>query len=247
MSTLSAHTGEVTKSLHWSRQFDMMEAETLPRSVKDSTRDALLESILPLAAFDGWTNDSFDQAVTDAGIDRGQALLACPRGALDLIVRWSRQLDLAIVAAVREADIKAMKIRERVRFGVMARLEAIGPHEEAARRARSRLMLPDAASEAPQLLWATADTIWRAIGDTSTDVNFYSKRTILAGVYGSTLSSWLNEADLEKTEAQAFLDRRIQNVMDFEKTKANIAKLTADLPDLAGLLGKLRHGPGPRV
>ena len=187
------------------------------------------------------------RACADAGIDKGQARLACPRGSLDLIVRWSRRLDRAVVAAVRDADIKSMKIRERVRFGVMARLEAIGTHEEAARRARSRLMLPDAASEAPQLLWATADTIWRAIGDTSTDVNFYSKRTILAGVYGSTLSSWLNEADTEKQEAQAFLDRRIQNVMDFEKTKANIAKLTAELPDLAGLLGKLRHGPGPRV
>ena len=247
MSTLSAHTGEVTKSPHWSRQIDMMEADTLPRSVKDSTRDALLESILPLAAFDGWTEGSFAEACTDAGIDKGQALLACPRGALDLITHWSRQLDGAVVAAVRAADVKAMKISERVRFGVMARLEAIGPHEEAARRARSRLMLPDGAKDAPQLLWATADTIWRAIGDTSTDVNFYSKRTILAGVYGSTLSTWLNEADAGKVDAQAFLDRRIQNVMDFEKTKANITKLTADLPDLAGLLGKLRHGPGPRV
>ena len=113
-----------------------MEADTLPRSVKDSTRDALLESILPLAAFDGWTDGSFDQACADAGIDKGQARLACPRGSLDLIVRWSRRLDQAVVAAVRDADIKSMKIRERVRFGVMARLEAIGTHEEAARRAR---------------------------------------------------------------------------------------------------------------
>ena len=140
-----------------------------------------------------------------------------------------------------------MKIRERVRFGVMARLEALGEHEEAARRARARLLLPDAAVEAPQLLWATADTIWRAIGDTSTDVNFYSKRTILSGVYGSTLATWLGETDAEKPESQAFLDRRIQNVMDFEKTKAQLQKMTADLPDMAGLLGKLRHGPGPRV
>lgn len=217
------------------------------RSHKHSTREALLQPMLAHVAFDGWTASSFDAACREADVSPGNALLACPRKELDLLAHWSRKLDGAVLDAVKAADLSTMKIRERVRFGVMARLKAIGPHEEAARRARARLLLPDAAAEGPQLLWATADTIWRAIGDTSTDVNFYSKRTILAGVYGSTLSTWLGEPDADKPEAQAFLDRRIQNVMDFEKTKAQLQKMTSDLPDIAGLLGQLRYGAGPRV
>ena len=225
----------------------MTDAAFETRSRKHTTRETLLQPMLAQAAFDGWTADSFRAACQDAGIEEGQARIACPRGELDLIAHWSRQLDRAVVEAVKSANLAEMKIRERVRFGVMARLEALNGHEEAARRARARLLLPDAAAEGPQLLWATADTIWRAIGDTSTDVNFYTKRTILSGVFGSTLSAWLNESDAEKPEAQAFLDRRIQNVMDFEKTKAQLTKMTADLPNIAGFLGKLRHGPGPRV
>lgn len=225
----------------------MTDAAFSTRSHKHSTREALLQPMLEHAAFDGWTPTAFAAACRDAGVRAGEAQLACPRQELDMIVHWSRRLDEAVLDAVKAGDLAQMKIRERVRFGVMARLEAIDGHEEAARRARARLLLPDAASEGAQLLWATADTIWRAIGDSSTDINFYTKRTILSGVFASTLATWLNEHDAEKPQAQAFLDRRIQNVMDFEKTKAQLQKMTADLPDLAGLMGKLRYGPGPRV
>lgn len=217
------------------------------RSRHHNTRLRLLQAALDHAAFDGWTRDTLKRACADTGLSESEALLACPRGELDLIATWSRQLDLAVVEAVKASDLARMKIRDRVRFGVMARLQAIGEHEEAARRARARLLLPDAATEAPQLLWATSDTIWRAIGDTSTDANFYSKRAILAGVYGSTLASWLSEDGAEKLDAQAFLDRRIQNVMEFEKTKAQLKKLTADLPDIGSFLGKMRYGAGPRA
>jgi ubiquinone biosynthesis protein COQ9 len=225
----------------------MSKQDTDPRSRNDSTRTKLLQAALQHAAFDGWSQASFKTACDDVGISAGEAQIACPRKEIDLITVWSKNLDTAAAQKIIKADLPNMKIRERVSFGVISRLEVIGENEEAARRARARLMLPDAASDGPQLLWATADMIWRAIGDTSTDVNFYSKRTILSAVYGSTLASWLNEDAREKPDARAFLDRRIQNVMDFEKTKAQLSKLTADLPDLVGALGKMRYGPGPRV
>jgi ubiquinone biosynthesis protein COQ9 len=224
----------------------MTHAAADTQSIHHSTRTLLLQAMLEHAAFDGWTSQSFQTACEDAGIEPGQARLACPRRELDLIAAWSRQLDEAAAQSIAALDLPNLKIRQRVQLGVVARLEAIGGHEEAARRARARLLLPDAISEGPQLVWASADMIWRAIGDTSTDVNFYSKRTILVGVLGSTLTVWLNESDAEKPEARAFLDRRIQNVMEFEKTKAQVRKLTADLPDLGEFLGKVRYGPGPR-
>ncbi|WP_417481894.1 COQ9 family protein [Maricaulis sp.] len=225
----------------------MTDAETAPRTHNETIRTQLLDAALAHAAFDGWSSSTFKKACEDTGLSTGDARNACPGGELGLISFWSRQLDRQAARKIVKAELARMKIRERVTFGVLCRLEAIAPHEEAARRARARLLLPDAATEAPKLLWATADTIWRAIGDTSTDANFYSKRAILSGVYGTTLSSWLNEDSADKPQAREFLDRRIQNVMDFEKTKGQVLKLTADLPDIGGFLGKLRYGPGPRI
>lgn len=225
----------------------MIASETAPHTHNDTLRAQLLEAALAHAAFDGWSSSTFKKACEDMDLSAGGARNACPRGELDLIAFWSHRLDRQAAQAIAAADLASMKIRQRVTFGVLCRLEVIAPHEEAARRARARLLLPDAAAEAPQLLWATADTIWRAIGDTSTDANFYSKRMILSGVFASTLSCWLNENSADKVQARAFLDRRIQNVMDFEKTKGQVLKLTANLPDLGALLGKMRYGPGPRV
>lgn len=224
----------------------MTETYADPEHVHYSTRDALLQAMLGHAAFDGWTRQSFDLARQDIDLDAGTAHLACPLGELDLIAHWSRQLDDRAAAALAAMNLPAMKIRDKVTAGVLARLEAICEFEEAARRARARLLLPDAGHRASGLVWATSDMIWRAIGDPSTDINFYSKRTILSGVYATTLAVWLNETDPVKPEARAFLDRRIQNVMDFEKAKYQVKSFTDKLPDPAGLLARLRYGLGPR-
>lgn len=207
-----------------------------------SDLDRLIEAALPHAAFDGWSDETVRHAREETGLSAEAVLLAAPRGALDLIARWSAQMDQAMLDRMAAADLKSMKIRQRVTFAVQARLEAIGVHEEAARRARARLMLHDAAGLGAELIWATSDAIWRALNDPSTDFNWYSKRAILSAVYTSSLAVWLNDETPDKDKAKAFLDRRIENVMEFEKAKAGWRKLTKDLPDPARVLAGLRYG-----
>lgn len=142
-------------------------------------------------------------------------------------------------------DLTNMKIRDRVTSGVLARLEVIAPHDEAARRAGSRLVLPGAAAQGTTQIWASADMIWRAIGDTSTDGNFYSKRAILSAVIASTLPVWLSDESEDKTKGRAFLDARIANVMQFEKFKWDMKTRTKDWPNPAEILGGLRYGKSP--
>jgi ubiquinone biosynthesis protein COQ9 len=207
-----------------------------------SNLDRLLDAALPHAAFDGWSATTFSLAAQDAGLTPDAARLAAPRAELDLIAHWSAQLDSAMLARMADADLASMKIRQRVTFAVQARLEAIGAHEEAARRARARLMLHDAGMLGAELIWATSDKIWAALNDPSTDFNWYSKRAILSAVYTSSLSAWLNDGEPDKARAKAFLDRRIENVMEFEKAKAQWRKMTAGLPDPADVLARLRYG-----
>ena len=125
---------------------------------------------------------------------------------------------------------------------LLIRLAQYVGHEEAAARARARLLLPDGLDRGARLVWATSHMIWSAIGDTSTDANFYSKRAILSGVYASTFAIWLEDDSEDRTKTAEFLDRRIDNVMQFEKVKGQVNKLAKNLPDLPGLMGDLRYG-----
>jgi ubiquinone biosynthesis protein COQ9 len=205
-------------------------------------RAEILAAMLPQAAFDGWTVKSLRAAVKAADLPEGAEELYFPQGPLEVIRFWSEQMNGKIEADLAELDQASMKIRDKVTAGVLAALYAIGPHEEAARRAMSRMSLPDALGQGPKQLWSAADTIWRSIGDTSTDGNYYSKRTILAGVIASTLTVWLSDEEPQKPKARKFLDDRIANVMSFEKAKWAFKKKTENFPNPAEVLGVLRYG-----
>lgn len=205
-------------------------------------RADILNAMLPQAAFDGWTQKSLRLAVAQTDLPQGSEELYFPEGPLEVIKFWSAEMNDKIASDLAALDQPSLKIREKVTAGVLAALYAIGPHEEAARRAMSRMSLPDALGQGPKQLWSAADTIWRAIGDKSTDVNYFSKRTILAGVIASTLTVWLSDEDPQKSKARAFLDARIANVMSFEKAKWDFKKRAANMPNPAEILGKLRYG-----
>ncbi len=203
-------------------------------------RRELLSAAFEAAAFDGWSQATLAAAERDAGLPEGSAALACPGGVLDLLDFWALECDRAVSTELAATDLASMKVRERVTTGVRSRIFAIGDaRREAARRAAARLAMPDGALRAGRIIWRASDTIWRAIGDTSTDGNFYSKRTILSGVLSSTLGVWLH-AD-EPEDAWRFLDRRIANVMQFEKTKARAAKMFEGVPSPLAAAAALRY------
>jgi len=208
----------------------------------DKARNAILTAALPIAAFEGWTSKTVREAVKAADLPDGAGDLYFPGGATELVTLWAQQCNDAAAAKLAATDMTGMKIREKVTQGVLARLEAIGPHTEAARRAVAKLSLPSSGSAGPKSLWAAADTIWRAIGDTSTDANYYSKRTVLSAVISTSTLAWLSDHSDDKSEARAFLDRRIENVMQFEKVKAKARKARAKWPDPVETLSKLRYG-----
>lgn len=208
----------------------------------DQIRDALLKAALKIAPFEGWTTLTLKRAAREAGYPEGTDELYFEDGVGDLLTHWSAALDLEAEQQIKLLDLPALKIRERVTQSVLARLEVFGANEEAARRASSRLVLPDLAATGLKQIWQSADMIWRAIGDTSTDANYYSKRAILSSVIAATLPVWLADQSDDKVKAKTFLDARIANVMSFETFKWKIKGATKDLPNPAEILGQLRYG-----
>jgi ubiquinone biosynthesis protein COQ9 len=109
------------------------------------------------------------------------------------------------------------------------------------------LALPTNVPDAARIGWRAADRAWKAMGDPSTDFNYYTKRMILTGVHATTLAYWLQDDSEDSAETWAFLDRRIENVMGIEKAKARIGAVLDKLPDPLGVLTLLRYGRQPRV
>ena len=205
-------------------------------------RAQILEAFAHHAALLGWTEAAFKGAVADAGLSEGEALLACPNGAFDLFDAFAERADQAMLTRLEELDLAAMKVRQRVKAAVQVRLEAQAPYKDAARAMTRALTNPLRAGEGARLLWRTADRIWRALGDTSTDGNFYSKRAILAGVLASTYARWFADESEDCADTWAFLDARIENVMQFEKLKARLKPVGEAAQTALGAAARIRYG-----
>lgn len=185
-----------------------------------ATAERLLDAALPHVAFDGWSEATLAAAAADTGTDIALARALYPRAGLDLALAYHRAGDRRLAADLAARDLGALRLRERIALAVRLRLE--DADLEAVRRAATLLALPQNAPDAARAVWATADTIWTALGDTSEDGNWYSKRAILAAVHSSTVLYWLGDDSPGQVETWAFLDRRIENVMQFEGAKARI-------------------------
>jgi len=212
------------------------------------TIETLLDAALPHVAFDGWSATTFNAALADTGIEPALARALCPRGGVDLALAYHKRGDAAMLARLDAADLDGMRFRDKIAFAVRARLEAIDD-KEAVRRATALFALPQYAADGSKAIWHTADLIWTALGDSSEDVNWYTKRMTLSGVFSSTVLFWLGDDSEGHAQSWAFLDRRIDDVMQIEKVKASVRDNKALAPLLAlpnAVLARIK-APHPRT
>ena len=190
---------------------------------KTAERDAVITAALPNVAFDGWSQKTLADAAEAAGL-KGAVPRLFPGGPPDAVAHFMDMADRAMVADLKAHDLSALKVRAKVALGVRLRLERWTPHREAVRRALSLAPHPGAAGPVLRNWFRVVDLIWRAAGDRSVDFNFYTKRGLLAAVYGATLMHWLDDRSEGCAATWAFLDRRIENVMQVPKIKAKITE-----------------------
>ncbi len=202
----------------------------------EATEQQVLDAALTITATQGWTWPAVRAAGKAAGLSVAETELLLPHGPADLAALLSRRHDAGALASL--PDPATLKIRERIRAAVEARIDAAAQDEAAVRRWSGYLSLPLNFTLGLKLLWESADALWRWAGDTATDENHYSKRAILSGILATALAIRLSSG---REAAMTFVDARIENVMSFEKWKAGLKP--ADLMrDVAAALGKMRYG-----
>jgi ubiquinone biosynthesis protein COQ9 len=207
----------------------------------DEVRAHLAPHLAANAAFDGWNAQALSATAAAQGVDPDVAAIAFPGGAIDMIDAWFDSVDRRMAEALPPETLAAMKVRQKITALVEARLTILAPDREALRRALAILAMPQNVVRAAKLGWRAADLMWRMAGDTATDYNYYTKRTILGGVYGATITVFLDDESVGWADTRAFLARRIEGIMRFEKTKAQILARGKHRPSLSRFIGRLRY------
>lgn len=207
----------------------------------EDMRAALAPHVAANAVFDGWSDTARDDAALMLGMNPDHARLAFPEGKVQMIDAWIAHVDHLMIAACTTDAFVALGITARIRAALLARFEAMKGRKDAVRRALAILALPGNTVTALKLGWRTADVIWRLAGDTATDFNHYTKRGTLLAVYAATQQAWLADETLDLADTRAFLDRRLSDVMNVEKAKANWKMRREHHFSIARFLGRLRY------
>jgi ubiquinone biosynthesis protein COQ9 len=207
----------------------------------DEIRLALAPAIGRNAAFDGWSDAAVKSAAEEIGVDPDVAALAVKGGAMTLIDAWIESIDLELAERLPPEKLNAMKIRQRITALLATRMEIMAADREALRRAMAIMAMPQNLAKATKIGWRSADRMWRLAGDTASDFNHYTKRMTLSAVYGSLLVVFVNDESEDFADSRAFLDRRIDNVMQFEKVKAQAKARQEYVPSFSRFIGRLRY------
>lgn len=207
----------------------------------DALRLQLAPALADAAAFDGWSDEAVRNAADQLGLDRDAAAYAFSGGAMAMIDAWIASIDAAMVAAFPPEKLAPLKIREKIRTLVQFRLDAIAHQKEALRRAQAVMAMPQNVPAALRLGWRSADAMWRLAGDTAADYNHYTKRMTLGSIYAATLAVYVGDSSEGHADTRAFLDRRIEGIMKFEKAKARFMSKDVEHFSPARFLGRLRY------
>jgi ubiquinone biosynthesis protein COQ9 len=212
----------------------------------DDAKNVILNAALAHVPFDGWSEATLKAAIAESGVADGLARALFPRGAVDLALAFHKRGDDDMIARLKAEDLAARRYRDRIAYAVRVRLEVIGD-KEAVRRGTTFFSLPQNAADGAKAIWGTADAIWTALGDTSQDINWYTKRATLSGVYGATVLYWLGDDSTGHQATWDFLDRRIEDVMRIEKLKANLRENPLSKAILAGPMKLMEKVRAPKM
>ncbi|MAV87887.1 MAG: COQ9 family protein [Rhodospirillaceae bacterium] len=184
-----------------------------------SESDQLLLAMLKHVPFDGWSWGALRAGMRDLDKDPNDIQFIFSNGPKDAARHFGVYFDQLMSKTIDKKSIDLMPVREKIKSIIEARLELFLPFKESIRSLLSFLSLPGNKIVAFQLIFNTVDEIWSLAGDQSTDYNYYSKRTLLTGVYGSTILYWLSDNDDKFPSTRTFLERRINDVMLIPKLK----------------------------
>ena len=197
-----------------------------------NAKNAILNQALSHVPFDGWTAQLLNNAAREAGYEEGYAEILFPQGVTDLVAFFIEEADNIMLETLKSLNLSEMRVRDRIAVAIKTRITHHAAHKGAIAPMLRFFVQPQNTAQGAKALAHTCSEIWYAAGDTATDYNYYSKRTLLAGVYSSTLLYWLDDDSEEYQNTWEFLDRRISNVLKIGGLPRKVAGYFSDVKEM---------------
>lgn len=183
---------------------------------QEETRKKILAETLKIVPFEGWSIATLEKASKAAGFKGKMAELMFKNGVISVIDYYFASLDEQM--KVNTLKHKSKSVTENVKRAILERIKLLSKHRALVTRTMAYMAMPQNSIYGMKFVWRTADVIWHDIvDDKSVDFNYYSKRTLLSGVYTSTIMFWVNDDSKDMVETEKFLDRRLKDVASIGK------------------------------
>lgn len=178
---------------------------------QDKIKQNILAEALKAIPFEGYSLTMLENASKKCGYEPKMGELVFKDGMTSLIQYYFETLDEEMIKNTSKKLTKS--ITQNVKIAVLERIKILSKNKLVVSKTLAFLGLPHNAIFGTKLLWNTCDKIWHDIvGDKSVDFNYYSKRTLLCGVYSSTVLFWLSDESKGFKDTEEFLDRRLAEV-----------------------------------
>jgi ubiquinone biosynthesis protein COQ9 len=182
--------------------------------------ESVLKAILDISPFPGWNLDVLYPFVSDK-LSRLEFDLLFPNGTESLISAYQPHLQMLLSKSISVMPDN-IGITAKIRWLMRTHFEHIFQYAQAEHAAINELYRPSLLIQTPIYVGQLTDIIWRAAGDESTDMNYYTKRGTFGIIYTATLMYWhTSNAPLE--EVMQFFDDRLSNLKSVTK---NVKKYT---------------------
>ena len=189
----------------------------IPFIERSDERDAAVRAALPHVPTLGWTRAALVAGLRDIGEPPEAQEWLFPTGPLGALEAWCDLSDRDMAAG---AVLEGLRTPRRIRALLALRLHQAAPHREAVRRALATLALPWNARVAARTAARTADAVWRAAGDTSEDLSWYTRRATVLGLYGSVLAYWVGDDSDGAAASLEVLDRQLARLGRLQQRRA---------------------------
>ena len=192
-------------------------------------RDEILLAALPYVEEDGWTWKIVEKAAEHCKAQDELRSGLFPNGIVDVVAHFSDYADRLMMEKLQNMPVTALRSKDKVRIAVISRLNVLEKHKNIVKMAMAFWAIPSHVIQGQRVLWRTSDCIWKWAGDTATDYNRQTKRALLSSILVGTHMVWLGDESEDHVITQAFLDRRLENVMEFGRTFGTMKKIVPNL------------------
>ncbi|XP_075045560.1 ubiquinone biosynthesis protein COQ9, mitochondrial isoform X2 [Mixophyes fleayi] len=207
----------------------------------EQLQERILTAALVFVPEYGWTSEAIAQGAKSLDLSSAAAGMFGSEGG-ELVLHFVSQCNRKL-AEMLEEEHKLVQLgsaekkptAQFLRDALEARLKMHIPYMGQWPQALGILLLPHNIPSSLKLLTAMVDDIWHYAGDQSTDVSWYTRRAVLAGIYNTTELVMMQDNSPDFEDTWSFLQNRVSEAM----TMGNSVKQVTSTGEavIQGLMG----------